>query len=69
MWEGQQAMERTIYGMRPVKRARLTLQEDGDRGDVIDEVSWREFFVVFFMFFLLSRCIWMISDFHDLREK
>ncbi|KAH9548212.1 hypothetical protein CY35_11G077000 [Sphagnum magellanicum] len=30
-------MERTIYGMRPVKRARLTLLEDGDRGDVIDE--------------------------------
>jgi hypothetical protein len=44
-------MERTIYGMRPVKRARLTLQEDGDRGDVIDEVSWREFFVVFSCFF------------------
>jgi hypothetical protein len=37
VWEGQQAMERTIYGMRPVKRARLTLLEDGDRGDVIDE--------------------------------
>ncbi len=26
-------------------------------------------FCRFFMFFLLSRCIWMISDFHDLREK
>jgi hypothetical protein len=51
VWEGQQAMERTTYGMRPVKRARLTLQEDGDRVDVIDEVSWREFFVVFSCFF------------------
>jgi hypothetical protein len=69
VWEGQQAMERTIYGMRPVKRARLTLLEDGDRGDVIDEVSWRDFFCRFFMFFLLSRCMWVISDFHDLREK
>jgi hypothetical protein len=51
VWEGQQAMERTIYGIRPVKRARLTLLEDGDRGDVIDEVRWREFFVVSSSFF------------------
>jgi hypothetical protein len=34
---GQQAMERTMYEVRPEKRARLTLLDDGDRSDAIDE--------------------------------
>ncbi len=37
---GQQAMERTMYEVRPEKRARLTLLDDGDRSDAIDEVDF-----------------------------
>jgi len=33
----QKAMERTMYEVRPEKRARLTLLDDGDRSDAIDE--------------------------------
>ncbi len=36
---GQKAMERTLYEIRPEKRARLTLLDDGERCDAIDEVS------------------------------
>jgi hypothetical protein len=34
---GQKAMERTLYEFRPEKRARLTLLDDGERCDAIDE--------------------------------